>query len=456
METRFILFGASGDLSKIKIIPALHDLYQEFHWKSSGYRSILIGRKDSDNAACRDYVKEVLHEKDPELEVGSDFLELFEYQKINSKNPEEIFTLENHISDPSILVFYLAIPPQAFREVLGMIRDFKEKHPEHEYRVIVEKPFGTDLESAQDLNRCMREFLHEKEIYRIDHYLGKETVQNILALRFGNTMFEPLMSNHYVEKIELDLFEEQGIKGRADYFDEAGIIKDVFQNHILQVLALLMMEPPYEIKGDAIRDQKNTFLKSLAQLDLSRVKLGQYTGDPEQGKKAYSEEEGVKGGSNTETFASVDLEVKNMRWDGVPVFIKVGKRMPKKYMEIRIFFKSTYQFFMHPSEECQPSQNMLVIGIQPDEEVYFTVNAKFPGKGMCIHPVKLHFTYQESFQVPTKDAYTRLLKDVFDADQTLFIRSDEIEAAWRYVTPLLEAKKAGQIEVRPYKPGQIL
>jgi glucose-6-phosphate 1-dehydrogenase len=456
METRFILFGASGDLSKIKIIPALHDLYQEFHWKSSGYRSILIGRKESDDAACREYVKEVLHDKDPQLEVTDDFLDLFEYQKINSQNPEEIFTLENHITDPSVLVFYLAIPPQAFREVLGMIREFKEKHPEHEYRVIVEKPFGTDLESAQDLNRCMREFLREREIYRIDHYLGKETVQNILALRFGNTMFEPLLNNHYVEKIELDLFEEQGIRDRADYFDDAGIIKDVFQNHILQVLALLMMEPPYEIQGDAIRDQKYTFLKSLGLLDLRRVKLGQYLADEEKGIKGYLEEEGVKERSTTETFASVDLEVKNMRWDGVPVFIKVGKRMPNKKMEIRIFFKPTYQFFMHPSAECQPAQNVLVIGIQPDEEVYYSVNAKFPGKGMCIQPVKLHFTYQESFNVPTKDAYTRLLKDVFDADQTLFIRSDEIEAAWRYVTPLLEAKKAGQIEVRPYKPGEIL
>jgi glucose-6-phosphate 1-dehydrogenase len=456
MATRFILFGSSGDLSKIKIIPALHDLYQELSWNRSEYQAILIGRKDSDNEACRQYVKQALHEQDENLHISEEFLKLFDYQKINPQNPEEIYALQGHIPEPSVLIFYLAIPPQAFHEVLRMIKTFKEKHPEHEYRVVVEKPFGTDLKTAKELNQCMREFLHEREIYRIDHYLGKETVQNILALRFGNTMFEPLMSNHYVEKIELDLFEKQGIKSRADYFDETGIIKDVFQNHILQVLALLMMEPPYEIKGNAIRDQKNTFLKSLGELDLSKVKLGQYQSSEEESIKGYLEEKGVKKDSKTETFASIDLEVKNMRWDGVPVYIKVGKRMAKKKMEIRIFFKPTYQFFMHPSAECRPAQNILVIGIQPEEEVYFTVNAKFPGKGMCIQPVKLHFTYQESFDVPTKDAYTRLLKDVFDADQTLFIRSDEIEAAWRYVTPLLKAKKAGQIEVRPYKPGEIL
>jgi glucose-6-phosphate 1-dehydrogenase len=321
------------------------------------------------------------------------------------------------------------------------------------HRVLIEKPFGHDLQSAQELNQYLDTHFCEEEIYRIDHYLGKETVQNILALRFGNSMFEPLLNNRYVESISIDVLEDIGIEGRAAYFVQTGLIKDLLQNHILQLMTMIMMEPPARMEAEFIRDEKYKVLRSLRDMDCEEVTLGQYTENTEQNLPGYHKEENIDAHSQTETFIEMDAYVDNLRWEGVPIHIRSGKRMPEKKAEIRIKFRPTFRYFVHPDAECNPHKNELVIEIQPTEQVYYTVNAKFPGRGMCIQPVNLQFTYANSFPAPTKDAYTRLFRDVVEGDQSLFIRSDEIEAAWRYVTPLIGKQRCGAKTPLPYPAG---
>jgi glucose-6-phosphate 1-dehydrogenase len=294
----------------------------------------------------------------------------------------------------------------------------------------------------------------EAEVYRIDHYLGKDTVQNILALRFGNSIFEPVLNNRYVESIEIKVFEELGVEGRAGYFDSTGIIKDILQNHILQVMALVMMEPPARMEAEFIRDEKYKVLRSLRPIDCSEVELGQYQANPDKNLLGYLQEPGVQENSSTETYVEMTAFVDNQRWEDVPVYIRTGKRMAEKKAEIRIIFKPSFKYFMHVENECNPQKNELVIQIQPQEQVSVQVNAKFPGKGMCIQPVLLNFSYQEGFEIRTKDAYTRLLKDAIDGDQTLFIRSDEIEAAWEYVSPIIEQQRCGAKPLVQYIAGE--
>lgn len=450
MKTFFTLFGATGDLAQTKLYPALYDLFLA-HELPNDFQFLGVARSERSDEDFRAMVKQSLTGKP--FDRMEEFLELVSYRAFDYDDSMCLASAMNDMSADldDVFVIYLAIPPQGFSKVTHCIDALKNQYDRCNVRVVIEKPFGEDLQTARDLNELLQKSFHESEIYRIDHYLGKETVQNILALRFGNSIFEPLLNNRYVESIEISVLEEKGIGSRAAYFDQTGIVKDILQNHILQVMALLMMEPPAKMEAEYIRDEKQKVLTSLAPINCQDVSVGQYIAA--DGVVGYLDEEGVDPNSQTETYVDMTAYVNNLRWEGVPVQIRTGKRMPEKKAEIRVKFKPSFKYFMNQDEQCNPQQNELVIEIQPNEEVYNLVNAKFPGRGMCIQPVKQQFTYQDSFGVKTQEAYTRLLRDAMLGDQKLFIRSDEIEAAWEYVTPLIDQKVDGKRDLILYPAG---
>ena len=444
----FIITGAPGDLATTKLYPALAEIFN-YNYYLPDIEFIGAGRKEYNQEEYRELVQNSLSKFTGKL----DFIERLEYNQIDFGQIDTIhkFFTQHNIQSGDEVIWYMAIPPQAFNDVVDTLAEVKNIHQNINYKLVFEKPFGSDLKSAQALNHKLAEHFREEEIYRVDHYLGKETIQNILALRFGNSMFEPLLNNHYVESITIDVWEERGIDKRADYFDKTGIIKDILQNHILQTLALLTMEAPVSMQAEDIRDEKHKLIKSLHPIQPTEVILGQYTASED--KKGYLEEAGVEPNSKTETYVQLTTYIDNLRWEGVPIYISTGKRLSENKAEIRVSLKPRFKYFSHIDENCNPQQNELVISIQPNEAVYYTVNAKFPGKGMCIQPVKLNFTYEESFGQKSQAAYTRLIQDILDSDQSLFIRADEIEAAWSYVDILINEYNIGNRKLINYPAG---
>lgn len=444
----FIITGATGDLATTKLYPALAEIF-ESNFYLPEVKFLGAGRKNCSQEEYHQLIKQTL----PKSIKNLNFVQNVDYIKIDFDHLETIFDFFNQykVQEGDEVIWYMAIPPQAFDSVIDALAQVKKQYEYIKYKLVFEKPFGFDIRSAHTLNRKLAEHFSEEEIYRVDHYLGKETIQNILALRFGNSMFEPLLNNHYVESIAIDVWEERGIDKRADYFDKTGIIKDILQNHILQTLALITMEPPVAMEAEYIRDEKHKLIKSLQSIQAENLLLGQYIASDDQ--IGYLEEVGVSSYSNTETYVKLTSYINNDRWEGVPIFISTGKRLSETKAEIRITFKPRFQYFNHKDEECQPQKNELVIVIQPNEEVYYTVNAKFPGKGMCIQPVKFNFTYEESFGQKSQSAYTRLIQDILDSDQSLFIRADEIEAAWDYVDSLIQVKNNNNLKIKEYKSG---
>jgi glucose-6-phosphate 1-dehydrogenase len=444
----FVITGATGDLAVTKLYPALSEIFT-YNKDMPDIQFLGAGRK---NLSQKEY-KELINNSLNKTLVQLDFIQNLNYVQVDFNNIETInnfFTAYN-IQDGDEVIWYMAIPPQAFNSVIDTLASVKQKYSDIKYKLVFEKPFGFDLSSAQSLNHKLYEHFLESEIYRVDHYLGKETIQNILALRFGNSMFEPLLNNHYVESISIDVWEERGIDKRADYFDKTGIIKDILQNHILQTLALITMEAPVSMEAEYIRDEKHKLIKSLRPIQHQDVLLGQYISSGE--KKGYLQEEGVATNSKTETYVQLTSYIDNLRWEGVPIYISTGKRLSENKAEIKLSFKSRFKYFSHIDEGCNPQKNELVICIQPNEEVYYTVNAKFPGKGMCIQPVKLNFTYEESFGQRSQGAYTRLIQDILVSDQSLFIRADEIEAAWNYVDSLIQSNTMKERQLVFYEAG---
>ncbi len=444
----FIITGATGDLAITKLYPALAEIFA-YNKYISDTHFLGAGRKD----LSQEEYQQLVHNSLSQFEGEKDFIKDLQYIKIDFDKVETInnFFIRYNIQAGDEIILYMAIPPQAFDSVINTLAKIKNSHPDIVYKLVFEKPFGSDLQSAQALNQKASQHFREEEIYRVDHYLGKETIQNILALRFGNSMFEPLLNNHYVESISIDVWEERGIDKRADYFDKTGIIKDILQNHILQTLALIAMEAPVTMEAEYIRDEKHKLIKSLRAIQNKDVILGQYISSED--KVGYLQEDGVDSNSKTETYVQLTAYIDNLRWEGVPIYISTGKRLSETKAEVRITFKPRFKYFSHIDEGCNPQKNELVISIQPNEEVYYTVNAKFPGKGMCIQPVKLNFTYEESFGQKSQGAYTKLIQDILDADQSLFIRADEIEAAWNYVDILIQADNIKNRKLIHYKAG---
>jgi glucose-6-phosphate 1-dehydrogenase len=358
-------------------------------------------------------------------------------------------------------VFYLSTAPEFFPVIAGKIGDAGLTRCEKaDVRIVIEKPFGSDLASAQKLNASLLEAFEESQIFRIDHYLGKETVQNLMALRFANTLFEPVWNRNFVDSVQITAAEDIGIGGRAGYYDNAGALRDLVQNHMLQLLALLTMEPPASFEANRVRDEKVKVLESIVAPPVEEVASmavrGQYGPGEVSGQHVlgYREEEGVPADSRTETFAALRLAVSNWRWSGVPIYLRTGKRLARKVTEIVVTLKPVPHMAFQSTGSVGVQQNQIVLMVQPDEGVSVSVGAKIPGARMRIRPVHMEFHYGTSFVSQSPEAYERLILDAMRGDATLFTRNDEIEALWAIIDPILTGwEQDTTSELPQYEPG---
>jgi glucose-6-phosphate 1-dehydrogenase len=447
-----VIFGASGDLAKRKLLPALFSLYRRnlFHERS---RIIGAGRAEMSDESFRAYVREALG-KGADQGKLSEFIEKIHYVSGDYSGPRLYSSLKDKIKDLECRdctatggVFYLATPPDLYSGIASLLAQnglTEENYEGLPWRhVVFEKPFGRDLAEAEKLDRELHSSLKERQIYRIDHYLGKETVQNILMLRFANRIFEPVWDNHFIESVQITAAETLGVEHRAGYYERTGLLRDMFQNHMLEMLALVTMEAPSSFDADRVRDEKAKLLRSIrpfSEKDIGeRVIRAQYTEGGINGVKVpgYRAEKGVAPDSMTETFAAAKINIDNWRWQGVNFFLRSGKRMPRKLSEIAITFKKVPHSIFTPVRAEDLSPNTLVITVQPEEGLSLTIQAKQPGPKLCMGSLTMDFKYADILEGEFPDAYERLLLDCMLGDQTLFIRSDTIKLAWELLTPVL-------------------
>ena len=474
-STAIVIFGATGDLTVRKLVPALANLAHD-GYLPTGF--VVVGAARS--ALSDDEFRERLWEgvKAHSRRVISEenwkaFASRVFYQKVAFPELQDYQALKARLTDLAKSagesfnhLYYLATSPEYFGTIAtqlgasGLVEDPTKSA--RRTSIVVEKPFGHDRESAAELNKVIRASFAESQIFRIDHYLGKETVQNILVFRFANGIFEPLWNHKYVDHIQISVCEEIGVGSRAGYFDSAGILRDVVQNHLLQMLALLCIEPPISLGSpESIRDEKVKVLRSLRPLTeehaRSRVVRGRYSPGFINGKAVpgYLNEKGVSATSTADTFVALAMEIDNWRWSGVPIYVRAGKRLPRRITEITIYFRSAPDSLFRGRESCALEQNVLAIQVQPKEGISLKISSKPPGPRMRVRPVVMDFTYQGSFGVPSPDAYERLLLDAMRGDPTLFTRDDEIDAAWEYLNPILSAWSADKndIPVHEYEAG---
>src|SRR5215217_1629210 len=449
-----VIFGATGDLTKRKLMPALCRLTDQGCLEK--VRIVGVGRSPMTDEEFQTLVHDALEDSKKidhlDEETWREFSKRLHYisGELDDKNTyqqvagclEELAgagASKNHL-------FYLATPPSLFSTIVKQLGEAGLANEDgHWSRVIIEKPFGRDLESAKALNATVAEVFKESQVYRIDHYLGKDTVQNILVFRFGNSMFEPIWNRNYVEYVEITATESGRVGSRAGYYEEAGALRDMVANHLLQLLTLTAMEPPVAFDADSVREEKVQVLRSIRRLKPEQVARrtvrAQYgPGEIDGNKiKAYKEEQGVKPESVTETYAAVKFYISNWRWSGVPFYVRTGKGLGRNLTEVAIHLKRTPQalFARTPDEQMDP--NIIALRIQPNEGITVTVGAKRPGFEMRTSTVQMDFCYQRAFGVDSPDAYEMLLLDVMRGDATLFIRADEAEAQWRLITPIEEA-----------------
>ena len=432
-----IIFGASGDLTQRKLIPALHSLDCEGRLPS-GVNILGVARTEYSDDEFRDRMHEGVA-KYGRLEPTSwgGFSERLFYMPGSYDDPETYRRLDERLQSwdqerntEGHRLFYLATPPQLYPVIVGRLGEAGLNHNQSGWtRIIIEKPFGHDLESAHALNDDVHANFQEEQIYRIDHYLGKETVQNLLAFRFANFIFQELWGRNFVDHVQITAAEDVGVENRAGYYDEAGVMRDMVQNHLLQLLALTAMEPPAAMNAKALRDEKVKVLQAVSPITLQDGIWGRYEG--------YREEEGVAPGSNTPTFVALKLYVNNWRWQGVPFYLRTGKNLARKDTEITLQFKQVPHLIF--PEEPQMGANHLSICIQPDEGMHLRFELKVPGAEMRTSPVNMDFHYQDFFgDQALPEAYERLLLDALQGDASLFARSDEIERAWELVDPALK------------------
>lgn len=452
-----IIFGATGDLSKRKLLPALYNLALE-KLLPPNFFCTAFARKEKNTptyrAESKNYVSEFSRLKPLDQTIWKDFESKLFYHQANFDEDmgydalrEMLEVQESTFKTGGNRIFYLATPPKYFPLIIEKLHRCKLLYPYKENspfsRIIIEKPFGRDLESAVRLQNHILNFLSEEQIYRIDHYLGKETVQNLLVFRFANSIFESLWNSNHVDHVQITVAEDLGIGSRAAFFEEAGMLRDIVQNHVMQLLSLIAMEPPSSLAADSIRDEKVKVLnciRAFEKCDFSPCAIrGQY-GDGKIKEKdvlSYRKEKNVNLTSNTETFVALKMFIDNWRWAGIPFYIRAGKRLPKRMTEIAVFFKrAPGVLFQKDSSHSEP--NILALRIQPDEGIYMKFNSKLPGQTTTIHPVKMEFLYSHYFKKNPPDAYERLIMDCILGDRSLFARGDEVLNSWRIFTPLLK------------------
>lgn len=444
MESPFvmIIFGATGDLMKNKLLPALIRLYKE---KKLGEKFYIIG------FARRPFTNEEFRET---MAANDDFAKNLYYQQgdFRQQNGYEqlIQTLKKLDAgfDPQLRRFlYLATPPINYEDILDNLHKVGLDEGNNT-RIIVEKPFGKDLETAIALDKKLSEIFEEKQIFRVDHYLGKETVQNILAFRFANGIFDPVWNRQYLDHVQITFAETKGIEGRGNFFDGVGILRDVGQNHLMQLIAAVAMEQPKSFSKEGLRDERARVIKALRHIREEEVNKyivrGQY--------KGYISEKNVPVQSNTETFVAMKLFVDTPRFKNIPFYIRVGKKMPKNTVEISLVFLQTCHI-LFKEYGCPEIGNVLTIKIQPDEGISIRMIAKKPGTKLALETVNMDFTYEEAFQTKGSEAYEKILLDVFAGDQMLFNRSDELGSSWEFITKILKGWENQESELRTYEEG---
>jgi len=449
-----IIFGASGDLAQRKLLPALYDLARERHLPSN-FTVVGVGRSPMSNEEFRSKMHEGAqhHSRDFVASQWEDFARGLFYFPGDLNSAEFYSQLRDFLKDldeqrgtKGNRVYYLSIPPSSFPVLLENMGTADLVGTSETVRIIVEKPFGRDLKTAQALNSIVSRVFQEDQIYRIDHYLGKETVQNILVFRFGNAIFEPLWDRRYVDHVQITVAETVGLEGRGKYYEESGALRDMLQNHLMQVLTLICMEPPAATEANAIRDEKVKVLRSMSILTPAEVAQNtvraQYTRGLMAGQTVagYREEGGVGLNSITPTYAAVKFYVDNWRWSGVPFYLRTGKRLPKRVSEVSLHFRNAPTKLFRKGN---PTPDVLTLRIQPDEGISLRFDVKVPGPDVTMRPVNMDFRYGNTFAQKSPEAYERLLLDCLSRDQTLFARADEVEYAWKVVTPILEAWSQG-------------
>jgi glucose-6-phosphate 1-dehydrogenase len=467
-----VIFGGTGDLSSRKLLPALYNLAKQ-RLLPPGFALLGAAMDQIPADEFRKRITTSVHENSRTQPVDDAVLESFlsnvDYLPIDFGKPEGFQRLKQRIEEldresgaGGNAVYYCATPPATYASIAeglagaGLAR---KEGSQGLRRIVVEKPFGTDLKSATDLNAVLQRTFGEDAIFRIDHYLGKETVQNILAFRFANAIFEPIWNSHYVDSVQITVAEELGIEHRAAYYDKAGALRDIMQNHALQLLTLVAMEPPVAFDAVAVRDEKVKVLRSVRPFrgeEVARDTVrGQYVEGWVLGEKVggYREEPGVAADSQTETYASLRLRVDNWRWAHTPFYLRTGKRLPKRVTEIRVQFKRPphLTFGREATRDLEP--NAITLRIQPEEGISLRFGAKVPTAGIRIRSVNMDFLYMSSFLLDAPDAYERLIMDALLGDPTLFTRADEVETAWRLIDPIEASWRDGKPPLQTYAAG---
>jgi glucose-6-phosphate 1-dehydrogenase len=455
--TIIVIFGAGGDLTQRKLVPALYNLCLD-DWLPGKFAILGLDRKQMDNNAFIKHLRLGIDTfsrrkaDDAKWSTFSDYLTYFTADLTNQDAydslSQKLGTIDKQWGVHAHHVFYLAVAPFLIEPISEHLHKAKLMGDRQRSRIVVEKPFGHDLASAQALNKMLTNFFDESQIYRIDHYLGKETVQNILAFRFANALFEPVWDRRYIDHVQITVAEEVGVEHRGGYYDHAGALRDMIQNHLLQILCLIAMEPPVSFSADEIRNKKVDVLRAIRTIPpefVSEVAVrGQYGSGWLRGeqKSAYRNEEDVAANSSTETFAALKLFVDNWRWQDVPFYMRTGKRLPVHGSQVTVTFQPVpHRSFPETAVESW-HHNRLIINIQPEEGIRMTFQAKRPGPVMSLSPVHLDFSYQEAFRTASPEAYETLLLDIIKGDATLFMRADQVEASWKLIMPVLETWSA--------------